>query len=62
MVLILILSLYGYYVYTTGAEPIGIDEVTKTIDEFKKLDEKKLKKAADKAIMDIKKKVEKGLN
>ena len=60
--LVLVLLLYGWYVSFTGTEPIKLEDVQDTIEDLKNIDEKKLKKAADKAIKDVKKKVEKGLN
>jgi|ETN07SMinimDraft_1059922.scaffolds.fasta_scaffold574971_1 apolipoprotein N-acyltransferase len=60
--LVLVLLLYGWYVSSTGTEPIKLEDVQDTIEDLKNIDEKKLKKAADKAIKDVKKKVEKGLN
>ena len=62
VVVILVLLLYGWYVSSSGTEPIKLEDVQDTIEDLKNIDEKKLKKAADKAIKDVKKKVEKGLN
>jgi len=44
--LVLILLIYGYYVYSTGAEPISIDDV------------KKLGKTAEEVIDKVEKKIE----
>ena len=44
--LVLILLIYGYYVYSTGAEPVSIDDV------------KKLGKTAEEVIDKVEKKIE----
>ena len=44
--LVLILLIYGYYVYSTGAEPVSIDDV------------KKLGKTAEEVIGKVEKKIE----
>ena len=44
--LVLILLIYGYYVYSTGAEPVSIDDV------------KKLGKTAEEIIDKVEKKIE----
>tara|TARA_B100001758_G_C18270858_1_gene536300 strand:- start:356 stop:652 length:297 start_codon:yes stop_codon:yes gene_type:complete len=56
--LLLVLFLYGWYVYSTGSEPISIDEVKDVIEEIKDIDQKKIKKAADKSIKELKKNLE----
>ena len=48
--LVLILLIYGYYVYSTGAEPISIDDV------------KKLGKTAEEVIDKVEKKIEKSID
>ena len=44
--LVLILLIYGYYVYSTGAEPVSIDDV------------KKIGKTAEEVIDKVEKKIE----
>ena len=44
--LVLIILIYGYYVYSTGAEPVSIDDV------------KKIGKAAEEVIDKVEKKIE----
>ena len=48
--LVLILLIYGYYVYSTGAEPVSIDDV------------KKLGKTAEEVIDKVEKKIEKSID
>ena len=60
--LVLILLIYGYYVYSTGEEPVKLDDLKKSIEDLKDIDEKKIKKVADEAIEEVKKTVEKQLN
>ena len=62
IILVLILLIYGFYVYSTGEEPVKLDDLKESIEELKDIDEKKIKKAADKAVKEIKKKVEQGLD
>tara|TARA_B100000131_G_scaffold311390_1_gene344201 strand:- start:205 stop:501 length:297 start_codon:yes stop_codon:yes gene_type:complete len=52
--LFLALLLYGWYVYSTGSEPISIDEIKDVIEEIEAIDEKKIKKVADKSLKKIK--------
>ena len=60
--LVLILLIYGYYVYSTGEEPVKLDDLKKRIEDLKDIDEKKIKKVANEAIEEVKKTVEKQLN
>ena len=60
--LVLILLIYGYYVYSTGEEPVKLDDLKKSIEDLKDIDEKKIKKVANEAIEEVKKTVEKKLN
>ena len=60
--LVLILLIYGYYVYSTGEEPVKLDYLKKRIEDLKDIDEKKIKKVANEAIEEVKKTVEKKLN
>ena len=62
IILVLILLIYGFYVYSTGEEPVKLDDLKERIEEVKDIDEKKIKKAADKAVKEFKKKVEQGLD
>ena len=62
IILVLILLIYGFYVYSTGEEPVKLDDLKERIEELKDIDEKKIKKAADKAVKEFKKKVEQGLD
>ena len=62
IILVLILLIYGFYVYSTGEEPVKLDDLKERIEEVKDIDEKKIKNAADKAVKEFKKKVEKGLD
>ena len=48
--LVLIFLIYGYYVYSTGAEPVSIDDV------------KKLGKTAEEVIDKVEKKIEKSID
>ena len=48
--LVLILLIYGYYVYSTGAEPVSINDV------------KKLGKTAEEVIGKVEKKIEKNID
>ena len=48
--LVSIFLIYGYYVYSTGAEPVSIDDV------------KKLGKTAEEIIDKVEKKIEKGID
>ena len=48
--LVSIFLIYGYYVYSTGAEPVSIDDV------------KKLGKTAEEVIDKVEKKIEKGID
>ena len=48
--LVLILLIYGYYVYSTGAEPVSIDDV------------KQLGKTAEEVIDKVEKKIEKSID
>ena len=52
--LFLVLVLYGWYVYSTGNEPISIDEVKDVIEDIKDIDQKKIKKDADKSLKQFK--------
>tara|TARA_Y100000816_G_C26094518_1_gene578944 strand:+ start:723 stop:1019 length:297 start_codon:yes stop_codon:yes gene_type:complete len=52
--LFLALFLYGWYVYSTGSKPISIDEVKDVIEEINDIDQKKIKKAADKSLKKLK--------
>jgi len=60
--LVLILLIYGYYVYSTGAEPVKFDDLKEKIEELKEVDGRKVKKTLDKTMKEVKKKVEKGLD
>ena len=60
--LVLVLLIYGYYVYSTGEEPVKLDDLKKSIEDLKDIDEKKIKKVANEAIEEVKKTVEKQLN
>ena len=52
--LFLALFMYGWYVYSTGSKPISIDEVKDVIEEINDIDQKKIKKAADKSLKKLK--------
>ena len=56
--LFLALFLYGWYVYSTGSKPISIDEVKDVIEEIKDIDQKKIKKAADRSLKQLKDNIE----
>ena len=58
--LVLIFLIYGYYVYSTGAEPVKLDDVKEKIEELKEVDGRKVKKTLDKTMKEVKKKIEKG--
>tara|TARA_Y100000758_G_C15874749_1_gene358027 strand:- start:62 stop:364 length:303 start_codon:yes stop_codon:yes gene_type:complete len=60
--LVLIFLIYGYYVYSTGAEPVKLDDLKEKIEELKEVDGRKVKKTLDKTMKEVKKKVEKGLD
>ena len=60
--LVLIFLIYGYYVYSTGGEPVKLDDVKEKIEELKEVDGRKVKKTLDKTMKEVKKKIEKGLN
>ena len=45
IILVLILLIYGFYVYSTGEEPVKLDDLKERIEELKDIDEKKIKNA-----------------
>jgi len=55
--LILILLIYGYYVYSTGAEPVKLDDLKEKIEELKEVDGSKVKKTLVKTMKNVKKKM-----
>ena len=58
LILVLVLVSYGLYVYSTGAEPVKLEDVKEKIEELKELDEKKLRKSADKTLKKATEKIE----
>ena len=58
MTLVMIFLIYGYYVYSTGAEPVKLDDVKDKIEELKEVDGRKVKKTADKLIKEVKNNIE----
>ena len=55
--LVLILLIYGYYVYSTGAEPVKLDDLKEKIEELKEVDGSKVKKTLVKTMKNVKKKM-----
>ena len=62
LILVLVLVSYGLYVYSTGAEPVKLEDVKEKIEELKEVDGRKVKKTLDKTMKEVKKKIEKGLD